>query len=190
MEGDNLQQAAAAARSAEIAIVFAYQWEAEGFDLKTLALSENQNKLIEAVAAANPRTVVVLETGSPATMPWIDRVAGVVEMWYPGIRGGEAVANILTGKVNPSAKLAVTFPRSDADLPHPKLVMPPPESEPSFGPGADFMAVLGKGSPAFLVQYDEKLKVGYRWYDAENKPVLFPFGFGCRIRPTATRDCR
>ena len=98
----------------------------------TLDLSADQNKLIETVAAANPKTIVVLETGSPATMPWIDKVAGVVEAWYPGIRGAEALANILIGSANPSGKLAVTFPKSDADLPHPQLVQPPPGSLPDF----------------------------------------------------------
>src|SRR5438045_8937004 len=124
--GDDLAEAAAAAKSADVAIVFAYQWEAEAIDLLTLDLSADQNKLIETVAAANPKAIVVLETGSPATMPWIDRVAGVVEAWYPGIRGAEALANILTGSVNPTGKLAVTFPRSDADLPHPNLIQPTP----------------------------------------------------------------
>jgi len=154
----------------------------EGLDLKTLDLPEEQNKLIEAVAAANPQTIVVLETGSPATMPWVDKVAGVIEAWYPGIRGAEALASIAEGTVNPSGKLAITFPKSDADLPHPNLVMPPPLSERRFpGPGGnvtEFMSTMAKGLPPFQVYYDEKLKVGYKWYDAENKPVLFPFGFG------------
>jgi beta-glucosidase len=100
-------------------------------------------------------------------MPWIDKVGGVVEAWYAGSKGADAVANILFGDVNPSAKLPMTFPRSVADLPHPELVKPPhgqrrkPEDPPWFN-----------------VTYDEGLKVGYKWYDAENKPVLFPFGFG------------
>jgi beta-glucosidase len=182
ISGDDLAAAASAAKAADVAIVFAYQHESEGMDLKTLDLSDDQNKLIEAVAAANPKTIVVLETGSPATMAWIDHVAGVVEAWYPGIRGAEALANVLTGQVNPTGKLAVTFPKSDADLPHPTLVMPPPTSQPSRpAPGADisaFMASMAKGLPPFETYYDEKLKVGYKWYDAEKKPVLFPFGFG------------
>lgn len=182
VSGEDLSAAAAAAKAADVAIVFAYQWESEGMDLPTLDLSADQNKLIETVAAANPKTVVVLETGSPATMPWVDKVAGVLEAWYPGIRGAEALANILTGAVNPTGKLAITFPKSDADLPHPKLVLPPPESEPNFGaPGADIsniMSMMAKGLPAFQVHYDEGLKVGYKWYDAEKKAVLFPFGFG------------
>ncbi len=180
--GGDLGTASSAAKNADVAIVFAYQWESEGMDLKTLALSDNQNKLIDAVASANPKTIVVLETGSPATMPWIDKVSGVVEAWYPGIRGAEALANILTGDVNPSGKLAITFPKSDADLPHPALVLPPPESQPHRpAPGqniSDFMAQMQKGLPAFQTTYDEGLKVGYKWYDAEKKDPLFPFGFG------------
>src|SRR5215471_8319598 len=181
VSGDNLEEASTAAKGADVAIVFGHQWESEGFDLKTLALDDSQNKLIDGVAAANPRTIVVLETGSPATMPWIDKVAGVIEAWYPGIRGAEALANIITGKVNPSGKLAITFPKSDADLPHPNLVTPPPDSDPSFAGGGDisaFMSRMSQGLPAFQVYYDEKLKVGYKWYDAEKKPVLFPFGYG------------
>lgn len=182
VSGDDLAAAAAAAKQADVAIVFAYQWETEGMDLPTLALSEDQNKLIEAVAAANPKTVVVLETGSPATMPWVDKVAGVVEAWYPGIKGAQAIASLLTGKVNPSAKLAITFPKSDADLPHPKLILPPPASEPNYaamgGDISNIMSIMAKGLPAFQTYYDEGLKVGYAWYDAEKKPVLFPFGFG------------
>jgi beta-glucosidase len=182
ISGDDLAAAASAAKAADVAIVFAYQAESEGMDLKSLDLSDDQNKLIEAVAAANPRTIVVLETGSPATMPWIDHVQAVVEAWYPGIRGAEALANILSGQVNPTGKLAITFPRSDADLPHPTLVTPPPASQQSRpAPGADisaYMASIAKGLPPFETYYDEKLKVGYKWYDAEKKPVLFPFGFG------------
>jgi beta-glucosidase len=180
--GDDLDAAAAAAKQADVAIVFAYQSESEGMDLKTLDLAPEQNKLIEEVAAANPKTIVVLETGSPATMPWIDKVAGVVEAWYPGIRGSEALANLLTGQVNFTGKLAITFPKSDADLPHPTLIMPPSTSELNFGEtGGDisnFMARMVKGLPAFQTYYDEKLKVGYKWYDSEKKQPLFPFGFG------------
>jgi beta-glucosidase len=181
ISGDDMEAAVAAARRADVAVVFAYQWEAESFDLPTLDLAPEQNKLIEAVAAANPKTIVILETGSPATMPWISKVAAVVEAWYPGIRGGEAIANVLTGAVNPSGKLAITFPLSDADLPHPKLVLPPPTSRPNYSGMTslgDFMKIAAKGLPPFDISYDEGLKVGYKWYDAEKKPVLFPFGFG------------
>jgi beta-glucosidase len=182
VSGDDLTAVTSAAKAADVAIVFAYQAESEGMDLKSLDLGEDQDKLIETVAAANAKTIVVLETGSPATMPWIDHVAAVVEAFYPGIRGAEALANLLSGEVNPTGKLAITFPKSDADLPHPTLVMPPPASQPSRpAPGTDissFMATMAKGLPPFETYYDEKLKVGYKWYDAEKKPVLFPFGFG------------
>ena len=166
--GTDPASAAEAAKKADVAIVFAYQWTSEGMDVPTLSLPENQDALIDAVAAANPKTIVVLETGAAVTMPWIDQVSAVLEAWYGGNRGANAVANILFGDVNPSAKLPITFPRSDADLPHPKLVMPPPEQH--------HRGVLTQ--PTFSVNYDEGLKVGYKWYDAENKPVLFPFGFG------------
>jgi beta-glucosidase len=181
-DGADPAAAAAAARKADVAIVFAYQWDSENFDLKSLDLAPDQNRLIAAVAAANPHTVVVVERGGPVTMPWLDSVAGVVEAWYPGIRGAEALAAILTGRVNPTGKLAITFPRSDADLPHPAIVMPPPESQLNIAAlVADIsnaMSLMAKGLPAFPITYDEKLKVGYAWYDAEKKPVLFPFGFG------------
>ena len=158
--------AAALAKKSDVAIVFAYQWTSEDFDLPSLSLPDNQDALIEQVAAANPRTIVVLETGSAATMPWLNQVSGVLETWYAGSKGADAVANILFGDVNPSAKLPMTFPRSEADLPHPKLLTPPP------GKRAD------ESKPSFEVHYDEGVKVGYKWYDVENKPVLFPFGFG------------
>ena len=179
--GDDLASATETAKKADVAIVFVYQWESEGMDLATLDLAPEQNKLVEAVAAANPKTVVVLETGSPATMPWADKVAGIIEAWYPGIRGAEALAGILTGKVNPTGKLAITFPKSDADLPHPKLVLPPPESQPNYAMGGDLsnmMSMMAKGLPPFQIAYDEKLEVGYKWYEAQKKPVLFPFGYG------------
>ena len=180
--GDDVSAAVAAAKAADVAIVFAYQWESEGRDLHTLALAPEQNALIEAVAEANPKTIVVLETGSPALMPWVDKVAGIVEAWYPGIRGGEALANILTGKVNPTGKLAITFPKSDADLPHPTIVQPPPASEINWaslrGDISKAMSLMAKGLPPFQIYYNEKLEVGYKWYDAQKKPVLFPFGYG------------
>jgi beta-glucosidase len=171
--GENPARAAALAKRADAAIVFAYQWTSEGMDLPNLSLPEDQDRLIEQVAAANPRTIVVLETGTAVTMPWIDKVSGVVEAWYAGSKGADAVANILFGDVNPSAKLPMTFPRSEADLPHPKLLKPPPGAHDS---GA--VARPGEAKATFSVHYDEGLKVGYKWYDSENKPVLFPFGFG------------
>jgi beta-glucosidase len=169
---DPAAAAALAARS-DVAIVFAYEWMSEGTDLPNLSLPEHQDALIEQVAAANPKTIVVLETGTAVLMPWIDKVGGVLEAWYAGSKGADAVANILFGDVNPSAKLPMTFPRSEADLPHPELVKPPDGGEDA---GANLKPEDAK--PTFSVHYDEGLKVGYKWYDAENKPVLFPFGYG------------
>jgi beta-glucosidase len=173
--GSDPAAAAALAKSADVAIVFAYQWESEGMDLDSLSLPENQDELIAKVAAANPHTVVVLETGTAVTMPWVDQVSGILEAWYAGSRGAEAVANLLFGDVNPSAKLPMTFPRSEADLPHPTVVKPPKVTVDADHQGWKRIAA---GLPAFQVTYDEGVKVGYKWYDAENKPVLFPFGYG------------
>jgi beta-glucosidase len=177
--GDDPAAAAALARTADAVIVFGYQWESETKDLETLSLETKQNTLIETVAAASPHTIVVLETGSPATMPWAGKVSAILEAWYPGIRGAEALAGILSGVVNPTGKLAVTFPINDADLPHPRLVKPPDASELKMKSSlTQLMAEMGEGLPAFQTYYDEKLKVGYKWYDAEKKEVLFPFGYG------------
>jgi beta-glucosidase len=160
--------AAALAKDSQVAIVFAHQWTRESVDLPNLSLPENQDQLIEQVAAANPNTIVVLETGTAVTMPWANRVSGILEAWYAGSKGADAVANILFGDINPSAKLPITFPMSETDLPHPHLVEPPSEAhEP-----ADVNKIT------FSVQYDEGLKVGYKWFDAESRPVQFPFGFG------------
>ena len=174
--GDDPAAAAAAAKGADVAIVFAYQWESEGMDLPTLSLPKNQDAVIAAVAAANPHTIVVLETGSPVTMPWVAAPAAILEAWYAGSDGANALGNVLFGTVNPSGKLPNTFPKSEADLPHPTVTMPPPESMHFSGPSSPEM--WAKGLPPFQVAYDEGLKVGYKWYDAEKKPVLFPFGYG------------
>ncbi len=172
--------AAALARAADVAIVFVYQWESEGMDLATLSLPGNQDALVEQVAAANPHTIVVLETGSPALMPWAGKVSGILEAWYAGSRGAEAVADILFGEVNPCAKLPITFPLRDADMSQPAIVKPPP-SRWQNGAFAHFSAWLGgpgKERPAVQLNYNEGLLVGYKWYDAQRKAVLFPFGFG------------
>jgi beta-glucosidase len=171
--GANLESTAALAKNSDVAIVFAYQWESEGMDLANLSLPVKQDDIIEAVAAANPKTIVVLETGTAVTMPWINKVGAVLEAWYAGSKGASAVANILSGEVNPSGKLPMTFPKSEADLPHPTLIQP--------GPGQTGEAAVmktGEAKPTFSVKYDEGLKVGYKWYDAEKKQVLFPFGYG------------
>ena len=175
--GADLDAAAALAKTSDIAIVFAYQWESEDMDLPNLSLPEHQDDLIAKVAAANPHTIVVLETGSPVTMPWAGQVRAILEAWFGGSRGAEAVANILFGEVNPSGKLPLTFPKSEADLPHLTIVKPPRESIPNWR-GPDVWKQIAAGLKAFQVTYDEGVKVGYKWYDAEDKPVLFPFGYG------------
>jgi beta-glucosidase len=171
--GADPSSAAALAAKSDVAIIFAHQWSSEDYDQPNLSLPDSQDAMIDKVASANPQTIVVLETGSAVTMPWLDKVGGVLEAWYAGSKGADAVANILFGDVNPGGKLPMTFPRSEADLPHPELKKPPVGTR-SVGEGMK----IGDAKPVFSVTYDEGVKVGYKWYDAENKPVLFPFGFG------------
>jgi len=165
--GTDLKAAANLARSSDLAIVFAHQWLAEDMDLPSLSLPDNQDALIEQVAAANPRTVVVLETGTAVTMPWLDKVAGVVEAWYAGSAGHKALANVLVGDSNPSGKLAITFPKSEKDLPHPTIPAVPARRQ-----GQDARVAN------YAVRYDEGSRVGYKWYEGEHKTPLFAFGFG------------
>lgn len=176
--GTDPAAAAALARTADVAIVFVYQWESEGMDLPTLSLPGDQNALVEQVAAANPHTIVVLETGSPALMPWASKVSAILEAWYAGNRGAEAVANVLFGEVNPSAKLPITFPLREADLPQPTVVMPPPPQPSVFAHLATLFRRPGTELPPVQLYYKQGLLVGYKWYQAKRKPVLFAFGFG------------
>src|SRR5450830_1388073 len=155
---DLIIQAAALAAKSDVAVVYANLFESEGSDLANIDLPGDQNQLIEAVAAANPNTIVVLNTGSAVTMPWLDKVKGVLEAWYPGQQSGNAIAALLFGDVNPSGKLPVTFPKSLDQVP--------------ASTAAQWPGVNGK------VQYSEGLDVGYRWYDAKNLTPLFPFGYG------------
>jgi len=175
--GADPAKAAALAKKSDVAVVFVYQWESEDMDLPSLGLPDHQDDIVAAVVAANPHTVVVVESGGPVTMPWADKVSGILEAWYAGSDGSNAVANVLFGRVNPSGKLPVTFPRTEADLPHPTVVKPPKTSLANYGK-PEVWKQIAAGLPPFQVTYDEGVKVGYKWYDAENKPVLFPFGFG------------
>jgi beta-glucosidase len=163
-DGTDTAAAAKLAKASQVAIVFVNQFMSEGRDAATLSLPDNQDALVAAVAAANPHTIVVIESGGPVSMPWVENVKGVLEAWYPGIGGAQALAAILFGDVNPSAKLPVTFATSDADLPHPQV--PGIELKPPNRP------------PPFDVNYTEGLKVGYKWFEAEHKQPLFPFGYG------------
>ena len=170
--GSDPAAAAALAKSSEIAIVFVNQFTAEDADYP-LALPDNQDALVKAVAAANPRTIVVIESGTTILMPWVSEVKGILAAWYPGIGGGQAIANILFGAVNPSGKLPITFTKSEADLPHPQL------------PGWDLLMKARaehknpwEPLPSFDANYTEGARVGYKWFESEKKEPLFCFGHG------------
>src|SRR2546423_11857451 len=151
-------QSATSARAPDLAVDVVPVPAAEGMDRSTLALPADEDKLIAAVAAANRRTVVVLNSSSAVTMPWLDQVGAVVEAWYPGQTSGTALAHVLFGDTNPSGKLPVTFPASEGQMPARSTVEYP-------GDGSD-------------VYYSEGLLIGYRWYDTTGRTPLFPFGFG------------
>ena len=174
--GTSTASAAALAKSADIAVVFADQYMSESGDAPSLSLPDGQNELISAVAAANPHTVVVLITGNPVTMPWIDRVAGVMEAWYPGIGGAQAIANLLFGNVVPSGKLPITFAKSADDLPH-RCVFGVNCTEAANSSPRHWVADDAKRQ-SLAANYDEGVRFGYKWFDSEGKQPLFPFGFG------------
>jgi beta-glucosidase len=157
-DGSNLAAATATARAAAAAVVVVGDQEQEGADRVSLSLPNDQDRLVAAVAAANPKTVVVLQTGGPVMMPWLSRVPAVLEAWYPGQEDGNALAALLVGDVNPSGKLPVTFPTS--------LSQGPAHASPSYPAGPHGY------------DYTEGLQVGYRWYDAQHLTPLFPFGYG------------
>jgi beta-glucosidase len=161
MRQHEIDAAVAAAKAADTAVVLAWQRAGEQSDPeKNLLLPEDQNELISAVAAANPNTVVVLTSG-PVQMPWLSKVRAVMEVWFAGQEGGIATAELLTGKVNPSGKLPITFPARSEDTP-------------ALAPGHPerYAGVDGK------VLYSEGIFVGYRWYDENKIEPLFPFGYG------------
>ncbi|CAN7653608.1 glycoside hydrolase family 3 C-terminal domain-containing protein [Phenylobacterium sp. LjRoot219] len=173
-DGTDPARAAGAARSADVVVVFAEQFRYEGRDVLSLNLPDNQDRLIEAVAAANRRTIVVLETGGPVAMPWIDRVPAVLQAWYPGNRGGQAIARVLSGAVNPSGRLPVTFPVSTAQIPNPVL---PGQNLIDAAKGKD-VRTLPKEQQVLPVEFPEGSDVGYRWYARKGLKPLFPFGHG------------
>ena len=171
--GTDPNSAADLAKQADLAIVFAYQWLSEDMDVPSLSLPDNQDALIERVATTNPHTIVVLETGTAVTMPWVDKVAGVIEAWYAGSTGHKALANVLVGQVNPDGKLPLTFPKSDNDLPRPMIQPPPPVTQPQANAVSMSSAVAN-----YAVHYDEGTAVGYKWFELQHKQPLFAFGFG------------
>jgi beta-glucosidase len=170
--GTDPQAAAAVARRADVAVVVVHNVATEGVDLPDLKLHSgscdvftgckydgtDEDALVSAVAAANPHTVVVLQTAGPVTMPWLSAVPGVLETWFPGQQDGNVVSDLLFGDVNPSGKLPVTFPASESDG---------PLKTPEQYPGVDLHST-----------YSEGIFVGYRWYDNNHVTPLFPFGYG------------
>lgn len=169
--GQTPAEAALLARRSDVVIVFGIRVEGEGFDLPDLTLPWGQDAIIDTVASLNPNTIVVLETGNPVAMPWRDKVKTIVQAWYPGQAGGQAIAEVLTGKVNPSGRLPITFPKSLAQTPRPEL------------PG------LGTpwGTPT-TIRYDEGAEVGYRWFAKKDEKPLFAFGHGLSYTSFAYSD--
>ena len=161
-DGKNKKAAAKLASENDVAIIFATQWTGESLDASSLALPNDQDSLISEVARANKNTIVVLETGGPVLMPWLGDVSSVLEAWYPGSAGGEAIARVLTGEINPSGHLPVTFPMSEAQLPRPKI-----DGDPQ------------KEGVKFITNYNiEGAAVGYKWFDLKKEKPLFAFGQG------------
>jgi len=154
-------EAALMAKRSDVVIAFGIRVEGEGFDSADLSLPWGQDAVIEAVASVNPNTIVVLETGNPSSMPWRNTVKAIVQAWYPGQAGGQAIAEILTGTVNPSGRLPITFPADLAQTPRPEL----------SGLGTPW------GTPV-TIRYDEGAEVGYRWYAQKNHQPMYPFGYG------------
>lgn len=172
-DGSYPSAAADLARRSDVAVVFVTQWMIEGYDAADLSLPSGQDALVAAVAAANPHTIVVLETGGPVLMPWLDKVGAVIEAWYPGARGGEAIADVLFGQTDPSGRLPITFPADAGQLPRPEIV--------------------GAGRPEkamYDVDYTEGSDVGYRWFAKKALKPLFPFGYGLSYTRFAYSDLK
>jgi len=157
-----LNNAAATAKKAKVAIVFVNCFSSEGMDRDTLSLPDGENYLIDAVAKANPRTIVVLNTGGAVLMPWLHHVQAVLEAWYPGEEDGNAIRAVLSGQTDPSGRLPITFPASD--------------SQPFANNIRAWPGVNDKVS--FSVNDDNGLEIGYRYYEAHHLQPLFPFGYG------------
>jgi beta-glucosidase len=170
-DGKDLAAAARLAAESEVAVVFVTQWNGEGWD-RELELGDGQDALVAAVAKANPRTIVVVESGGAVLMPWLKDAPAVLEAFYPGARGGEAIADILTGKVDPSGHLPITFPASTGQLAHP---------------------IVGLGKPdgtRASIAYDEGAAIGYKWYDLKGLKPLFAFGHGLSYTRFQLSDLR
>jgi len=159
--GYSADTAAAYAAHADLVLVFATKWEGEGHDSGSMALPQGQDELIAKLAAANANVVVVLETGNPVAMPWLKSVRAVVQAWFPGQEGGQAIVDVLTGQVNPSGRLPLTFAQSLAQTPR-----------------GDLPGIGLPSSASVQVSYEEGADVGYRWFARTGEPPLFAFGHG------------
>ena len=171
--GQTPAEAVLLAKRSDVVIAFGIRVEGEGYDLADLSLPWGQDMVIDAVATENPNTIVVLETGNPVSMPWRDKVKAIVQAWYPGQAGGRAIAEVLTGKVNPSGRLPITFPDDLAELPRP--------------------ATPGLGTPwgmPVTVHYEEGAEVGYRWYAQKGEKPKYPFGYGLSYTTFGYKDFR
>jgi len=169
-DGSDAARAAEAAKKAELVVIYAVKPEMEGVDHADFSLPDGQDAMIDAVASANPRTVVVLQTGNPVAMPWLDKVGGVLEAWFSGQRGGEAMAAILTGKSAPQGRLPISFPASAEQLPHKTVVGYDPAKQRPLGIGVQY--------DPFPIDYVEGSDIGYRWFERTGAKPLFPFGYG------------
>lgn len=172
IDGKDRSAAAKLAAQSDIAIVFASQWTGEGLDTPDLALPNGQDDLIKAVAGANAHTVVVLETGGPVLMPWLPKTAAVVEAWYPGTAGGEAIARVLSGEISPSGHLPVSFPASTSQLPRPTI-------------DGDIKDQAEHPHTDYTI---EGAAVGYKWFEKKGQKPLFPFGYGLSYTSFAASD--
>ena len=188
LDGSNLNATVDAAKAADLAIVFATQWTTEADDVPNLRLPNHQDALIAAVAAAQPKTVAVLETGGPVLMPWIDAVPAVLQAWYPGQRGGEAIAAVLSGKVSPSGRLPITFPAHAGQPPRPAPVGLDTLTALEVKAAADPANAGSYALKSFPVDYQEGADVGYRWYEKRRQAPLFAFGHGLSYTTFAYRN--
>lgn len=170
LDGVDIAAAVRAAADADMVFLFAEEWRTEGEDRPGLDLPDDQDALITAVAGANPRTVVILQSGGAVAMPWLDAVPAVLATFYAGSGGAEAIAGVLFGRVNPSGHLPITFPRDIGQLPHPQQQDP---GTTTSNPGMPIKGAI------FDIDYNvEGSDVGYRWYAREGLTPLFPFGHG------------
>ena len=188
VDGRSLNATVEAAKKADLAIVFATQWTTEADDVPNLNLPNQQDALIAAIAEAQPKTVAVMETGGPVLMPWIAKVPAVVQAWYPGQRGGEAIAAILTGAVDPSGRLPITFPADASQPPRPRPVGLDRMTDLQAAAAANPAAASSYQLQSFPVDYVEGADVGYRWYEKKGLKPLFPFGHGLTYTRFAYRN--